>query len=86
VVLLDLHMPDLLGTEVARQIRGTEGPSQRALLVALTAAAFAADREECERAGMDAFLTKPFAPAAMHDVLERAERERVRTERETTKG
>lgn len=74
VVFLDLHMPDLLGTEVARRLRAEQGASARALLVALTAAAFSSDREECLRAGMEVFLTKPFEPAAMHDVVERAER------------
>ena len=82
VLILDLHMPDMLGTAVAREVRRQPLPpgAPAPFIIALTAGAFAADREACLSAGMDAFLTKPLDPAALHAALETAER-RTRRER-----
>jgi len=59
LILMDCHLPELDGLEAARQIRQLPGPAAHAPIVALTASAFAADRERCIDAGMDLFLTKP---------------------------
>jgi len=57
LVLMDMSMPLLSGTEAAREIRRT--PGRQPAIVALTANAFDSDRDECFDAGMDGFLTKP---------------------------
>ncbi|HKI00772.1 MAG TPA: MHYT domain-containing protein [Thermoanaerobaculia bacterium] len=71
LVLLDIFMPVLDGLAAARAIRAREaadgGGRQR--LVALTANAFAADREACEAAGMDGFLAKPITLDSLHALL-----------------
>lgn len=61
VVLMDIHMPELDGLEAARHIRAAElsANTGRTPIIALTANAFAEDREVCLKAGMDGFLTKP---------------------------
>lgn len=61
LVLMDVHMPELDGLEAARRIRAAElsANAKRTPIVALTANAFAEDREACLKAGMDGFLTKP---------------------------
>ena len=62
VVLMDCQMPVLDGLEATRRIRALEqrlGLS-RVPIVALTANTSSDDRLECERAGMDQFLGKPF--------------------------
>ncbi len=61
LVLMDLHMPGLDGLEAARRIRAAEAErgEPRTPIVALTANAFAEDREACLAAGMDGFLVKP---------------------------
>jgi CheY-like chemotaxis protein len=58
LVLMDLHMPGMDGTETTRLIR--ERLEGRPLpIVALTASVRSEDRERCLAAGMDDFLTKP---------------------------
>ena len=56
-VLMDLHMPGMDGIEVTRALREAEsarGEGTRLPVVALTANAFAEDRDACLSAGMDA--------------------------------
>ena len=61
LILLDMRMPGLDGLETAQRIREIE--ARRDLkphrLIALTANAFAEDREACFGAGFDVFLPKP---------------------------
>jgi PAS domain S-box-containing protein len=60
LVLMDLHMPGIDGLEAARRIRAAEAEAkQRTPIFALTANAFAEDREACLAAEMDGFLVKP---------------------------
>jgi PAS domain S-box-containing protein len=61
LVLMDVHMPGVDGLEAARRIRAAEAASggRRTPIVALTASAFAEDRDACLAAGMDAVLVKP---------------------------
>ena len=61
LVLMDCQMLGMNGYDATRRIRAWEQENGRPRLpiVALTAAAFAEDRERCFAAGMDDFLTKP---------------------------
>jgi signal transduction histidine kinase/CheY-like chemotaxis protein len=59
LVLLDLHMPGMDGTEAARRMRAAERDGRRTPIIALTADAGAESREACLAAGMDGFVTKP---------------------------
>jgi CheY-like chemotaxis protein len=84
LLLLDVHMPELDGFQVARTIRERErarvagsparaGTGARAHLpiIALTARSRKEDREQCLAAGMDDFLTKPVRAAELWSALER---------------
>ncbi|KAF8456865.1 hypothetical protein BDZ91DRAFT_852480 [Kalaharituber pfeilii] len=62
VILMDLQMPVLSGTECTREIRRLEARDaafKRAYIVALTGLAAASDRHEAFTAGVDAFVVKP---------------------------
>jgi signal transduction histidine kinase/CheY-like chemotaxis protein len=69
LILMDLHMPDVDGLEAARRIRALEA-GNRTPIVALTANAFAEDRETALRAGMDDFLVKPLDRMRLRAILD----------------
>jgi CheY-like chemotaxis protein len=58
---MDVQMPELDGLDAARHIRAAEAEAgdARTPIVALTANAFAEDRDACLAAGMDDILMKP---------------------------
>ena len=77
LIISDIRMPGMDGYKLARQLRG----SPRTALVPivfLTAKDETADRIEGFRAGIDAYLTKPFEPdeliAVVNAILSRVER------------
>ncbi len=68
LVLMDIHMPDMDGVEAARRIRAlypddARPAAGRPPIVALTANAFAEDRDLYLAAGLDDYLAKPFERA-----------------------
>ena len=71
VVLMDMQMPVMGGTEATRIIRAAEPAGQRTPIVAMTANAMEADRQACLDAGMDDHLTKPFKASVLQALLQR---------------
>lgn len=61
LVVMDCRMHDMDGLETTRRLRaGEAGPSGITVpIIALTAQAFAVDRDACLAVGMNDFLTKP---------------------------
>jgi CheY-like chemotaxis protein len=60
LLLLDVHMPELDGFQVVRELRMRERATGRRLpVIALTARSMKEDRERCLEAGMDDFVSKP---------------------------
>jgi signal transduction histidine kinase/ActR/RegA family two-component response regulator len=74
--LIDIHMPELDGFGVAREIRALEAANGTHLpLIALTASAFQEDRERAAEAGMEALVAKPVDSATLLAAVERGVRE-----------
>jgi CheY-like chemotaxis protein len=71
LILMDCHMPGLDGYDVTKCVRGTPGPNQGTPIVALSASAFAEDRERAIASGMNDFATKPIELEGLRGVLNR---------------
>jgi signal transduction histidine kinase/CheY-like chemotaxis protein len=74
LILTDIHMPDMDGFELTRQIRAEEptGPGSRHTpIVALTANALKGEAEKCLAAGMDGYLTKPLTLDRLREAVGR---------------
>jgi two-component system chemotaxis response regulator CheY len=61
IVFLDIDMPRMNGIEACRELRALDGGRERPTIVMLTAAGPDAE-PEARAAGADLFLTKPFSP------------------------
>jgi CheY-like chemotaxis protein len=70
VILMDIQMPELDGFAATSAIRALPGRASTHI-VALTAHALSGERERCLAAGMNGYLTKPFKPADLFNVVER---------------
>lgn len=57
LIFMDMSMPEMDGLEATKRISASRGIQPH--IIALTANAFASDREACFAAGMDDFLAKP---------------------------
>lgn len=71
LLLVDIRMPDMDGTDLTREIRGREREDVRLPIVALTANVADGTRADSLAAGMDEFLTKPVDPGALDELLHR---------------
>jgi CheY-like chemotaxis protein len=70
IVLMDLQMPVMDGMTATRKIREWE-TTGHVPIIALTANAMTGDRELCEAAGMDGYLTKPIEVERLRNILEK---------------
>lgn len=61
LIFMDMSMPEMDGLEATQRIRAAR--CSQPYIIALTANAFASDREACFQAGMDDFLAKPVKKA-----------------------
>jgi CheY-like chemotaxis protein len=74
VITLDVMMPRLNGFETVSRLR--QDPRTAGIpVVMVTGRAQTADRERGEEVGVEAYLTKPFEPAELVDVVSRLARQ-----------
>jgi two-component system, sensor histidine kinase len=69
-VLMDVAMPVMDGLEATRRIRSLTGSVQGLPIIAMTAHALTEEEDRCRAAGMDDFITKPFARERLLSVVE----------------
>jgi CheY-like chemotaxis protein len=73
VILMDMQMPEMSGTEAIAVIRERERCEGRHTpVVAITAHALKGDKERCLAAGADGYVPKPIVPAALFEEIERS--------------
>ena len=70
LILLDIKLPDIDGTKVARWFRANEY-LRDIPIVAVTAFAMPGDRERILNAGFDAYVSKPISVRDFLEVVER---------------
>jgi two-component system, OmpR family, alkaline phosphatase synthesis response regulator PhoP len=69
VIVLDLMMPGITGYDVLEALQGDDATSDIPVLV-LTAKSLRADRERSHQMGAAAFLTKPFLPNELCEMVD----------------
>lgn len=72
VVLMDIQMPLISGIEATRKIRKIEAEKQRkpgTVILGMTGGWLPSLVEECEAAGMNDFLPKPFKPSELSAII-----------------
>jgi two-component system cell cycle response regulator DivK len=70
LILLDIQLPDIAGTEVARRLKA-DGQTHAIPIIAVTAFAMSGDRETFLDSGCDGYISKPFNLQALLALVER---------------
>ena len=72
LILMDIAMPIMDGIEASNFIRELEKEKARepVKIIAITAHIMVASKQQCLDAGMDAYLTKPYRPDELLEVIE----------------
>ena len=71
LVIMDVQMPDMDGLEATAAIRTRErGGNRHIPIVAMTAHAMIGDQEQCLKAGMDGYISKPVSRRELERVIE----------------
>jgi CheY-like chemotaxis protein len=68
---MDVQMPEMDGLSATKAIRALPGSERNIPIVALTANAFAGQRESYLAAGMDDCVTKPIQPKDLYSAIHR---------------
>ncbi|MCD4720230.1 MAG: response regulator, partial [Desulfobacula sp.] len=73
IVLMDCQMPQMDGYQATKQIRNPQSRviDHKVPVIALTAHATKGDGDKCLKAGMDDYMTKPFQPSLLADMLKK---------------
>jgi two-component system cell cycle response regulator DivK len=67
-IILDIQLPDIMGTEVVQMIRRSE-TDKNIPIIAMTSFAMAGDRERLLGAGCNGYIEKPIDPLLVIDQI-----------------
>ncbi len=76
LAIVDMHMPEIDGLDVVKIFRFAHTDRAYMPFVVLTADATTEARQQCEQAGVDAYLTKPLQPKLLLETIERVAEKR----------
>ncbi|MCP4022685.1 MAG: response regulator, partial [Desulfobacteraceae bacterium] len=65
IILMDIQMPVMDGYKATSRIREIEDPDNKTPIIAMTAHAIQGYRDQCIKAGMDDYITKPLRKAKL---------------------
>ncbi len=71
LILMDLEMPVMNGYQTTERIRSLKGKFQHIPIIALTASARQEVKQQVSDAGMNDYMTKPFKPNELYEVIVR---------------
>ncbi|WP_172197898.1 response regulator transcription factor [Saccharibacillus qingshengii] len=69
LIILDYMMPEATGLEVCRWLRSEGGRNADKPVILLTAKAEEKDREQAIQAGVTRFVSKPFSPVELTEIV-----------------
>lgn len=69
LVLMDMQMPNIDGIEATKMIRMLDESKSTIPIIAMTAAALPEERERCLQSGMNDYISKPYSPVKLYDIL-----------------
>ena len=70
LILLDVMMPNLSGFEVCERLKN-DPKTKKTIIIMLTAKGQQSDRDWAISVGTDYFLTKPFSPIELYNLIEK---------------
>ena len=68
LILMDIQMPEMDGYEAARRIKA-EPNAANIPIIAVTSFALSGDEQKARAAGCDDYVTKPFSPRAILEIV-----------------
>ncbi len=71
LIFMDLQMPVMGGFEATQLIRESKNTNARVPIIALTASTFLSKKRLALKAGMTNFLSKPFTPDQLHEMIDK---------------
>lgn len=69
LILMDIMMPEMDGIEATKIIRQMPPPNGKLPIIAMTANAMSSDKELCFQAGMNDYMSKPFAVEQLYEKI-----------------
>jgi two-component system cell cycle response regulator DivK len=70
LVLMDIQLPRMSGLEVTRELRA-DPRTARVPIIVITSFALSGDEQKAKEAGASGYVTKPYSPRDLLDVIRR---------------